>query len=549
MRRTSAAGRPPRQVRVDQHRPGRYGCEDRVAWLLRANRLFGPDERLTSLTRFAAAFRGGCWQGPASPSQVSRWETAAVPAGFAVLRRYEQLLGLPAGQLTAVADWAYRKAARQPGPPALSRGLDPADPRVHDRAGQLLEQALSAELMAGRDWDELTACLLAFPAAFVYPGTAWAELGERLLAELLITDGPAWLSRVEALARLLGHPRARPPAIAACASLAADTACQVVIEPLAILDQTTDQDASTHVLAQLANPSSDRALRGALLAAVEKTYRRHFRPAQLRAIAATVAGLLPATDPAGEAGILAAELLRQAPVSQFGTAGDQLRRVTGSTTRAVLAYGRTASPEGSAAIVGRVLAAVTATMAPPDAGPDPVLSCLVSDLLFSPNQNQRLLAGRLIAATPYRDPVGAALATELAAGPATQAVPLITGLLGAMPSVGRPAERPIVERFAYAPGLPAPITDAAAWHLAHVSGRSDRRFWHTAIAVHRNRWQRTRSQAGISALRGLTYSLGIGQHDDLLRAVRADTRLPGSVRTAAAWWLNIPERIRASAAR
>jgi len=118
-----------------------------------------------------------------------------------------------------------------------------------------------------------------------------------------------------------------------------------------------------------------------------------------------------------------------------------------------------------------------------------------------------------------------------------------------MPSVGRPADRPIVERFTHAPGLAAPITDAAAWHLAHVPGRSDRQFWHTAIGVHRNRWQRTRSQASISALRGLTYSLGIGQDDDLLRAVRTDSRLPGSVRTAAAWWLNIPERIHASAAR
>ena len=532
-----------------QHRPGWYGCEDQIAWLLRANRLFGPDERLTSLTAFAAAFHGGCWARPASPSQVSRWETAAAQAGFGVLRRYEQLLDLPAGDLTAIADWAYRKAARRPGPPALSRGIDPADPRVHERAAQLLEQALSAGLMAGRDWDELTACLLEFPAAFVYPGTAWVELGERLLAELLITDGLAWLLRVEAVARLLGHPRARPPIVAACASLAADPACQVVIEPLAILDQTADQDASAHVLAQLANPTSDRALRGALLAAVEKTFRRHFRPDQLCAIAVAVAGLLPAADPPGEADILAAELLRLAPVSQFSPVRDQLRRVSGSTTRAILAYGRTAPPEGSAAIVGRVLTAVTATMPPPGAGPDSMLSRLVSDLLFSPNQNQRLFASRLIAATPYREPVGAALATELAAGTAAQPVALTTALLAAMKSVGRPADRPIVERFVRAPGLPAPVTDAAAWHIGHVPGRSDQRFWRAAIGVHRDRWQRTRSGASSSALRGLTYSLGIGQHADLLRAIDADTGLPGPVRTAARWWLNIPDRIKASAVR
>jgi hypothetical protein len=545
---TAVAGRPPRQVRATQHRPGWRGCEDQIAWLLRANRLLADDERLTSLTAFAAAFHGGCWAKPASPSQISRWETAAAPAGFLVLRRYEQLLGLVPGQLTAVADWAYRKAAGNPGAPALGRGLDPADPRVHDRAGQLLEQALSAGLMAGGDWDELTACLVAFPAAFVYPGTAWADLGERLLAELLLTDGLPWLFRVEAFTRLLGHPHAGPPAVAACASLATDPACQIVIEPLAIMNQTADHDASVHVLAQLAKPTSDRALRGALLAAIEKTSRRHFRPDQLRTIAVATAGLLPADDAPGEVGILAAELLRQAPVNRFGPARDRLGGSTGSTARAVLAYGRIASPAGSAAIVARVLAAM-----PPsprgDPKPDLMLSRLVSDMLFSPNQNQRLLAGQLIAATPYRDALGAVLAAELATGPVTQAVPLTTALLGAMPLVGRAGDRPIVERFTHAPGLAAPITDAAAWHLAHVPGRSDEGFWRTAIGAHRDRWQRTRSQDSVSALRGLTYCLGMGQHGDLLRAVRADTSLPGAVRTAARWWLGIPERVQASAAR
>ena len=72
---------------------------------------------------------------------------------------------------------------------------------------------------------------------------------------------------------------------------------------------------------------------------------------------------------------------------------------------------------------------------------------------------------------------------------------------------------------------------------------------HAAIGVHRDRWQRTRSGASSSALRGLTYSLGIGQHADLLRAIDADTGLPGPVRTAARWWLNIPDRIKASAVR
>ncbi len=212
---SDAQGRPPREVRQTIRRPGWYGCEQVVAWLLRVNRLYGRDEKLTSLKRFTAAFQGGSWPDPVSASQISRWETAAARAGFNVVRRYEEMLGLPYGRLLAIADWAYRKASDAAGSPVLHRGLDPADPHMHDRTHELLDQALSAGLMTGMDWDELTSHLAALPTAFLHPRAAWADLAERLLAELLISDGSAWLFRTEALARLMGHPRAGSPIIAA----------------------------------------------------------------------------------------------------------------------------------------------------------------------------------------------------------------------------------------------------------------------------------------------------------------------------------------------
>src|SRR5215472_1488069 len=96
---STVPGRPPRQVRETIRRPGWYGCEQVVAWLLRVNRLYGRDEKLASLRNFAAGFQGGSWPDPASTSQISRWETAAARAGFGVLRRYEEMLGLPYGRL------------------------------------------------------------------------------------------------------------------------------------------------------------------------------------------------------------------------------------------------------------------------------------------------------------------------------------------------------------------------------------------------------------------------------------------------------------------
>ncbi len=547
-----ARGRPLRPVRPTPRRPGWYGCEDRVAWLLRVNRLYGDDERLAGVAGFAAAFRGGCRSAPVSASQISRWETAAARAGFGVLRRYEELLGLAPHRLVAVADWAYRKASAEIGPPVLGRGLDPADPQVLDRTERLLEQALSADLMTSADWDELTGYLVVLPTAFLYPRSAWADLAERLLAELLIADGFAWLSRIEALSRLMADPRVRPAIIAACGSLAADPASQVIIEPLTILDMTADYDANRHVLAQLADPASDRAMRGALLSSLEKIRRRHFRPPQLRSLAVAAADMLSVTSLHTEARNVAAELLRHAPAGQVGPAYERLRGSTDPTTRSILTYGQTALPRTAGQVVARVAATAVAQLpasAGADPDSDPMLSLLLGELLFGPNQNERLLAGLLLAATPYRDPVGAALATELATAPAAGMVPLTTAILTAMPFVGRPADRPIVERLVLAAGPVAPITDTATWIIGHIRGHSDQRFWLTAVGTHSRAWQRTRSPDSMSSLRGLIYALGIGRHHDLLRVLRADTHLPASARAAAGWWLNIPTRIHASAAR
>jgi hypothetical protein len=547
---SDAQGRPPRQVRQTIRRPGWYGCEQVVAWLLRVNRLYGRDEKFTSLKRFTAAFQGGSWPDPVSASQISRWETAAARAGFNVVRRYEEMLGLPYGRLVAVADWAYRKASDSAGPPVLHRGLDPADPHMHDRTHELLDQALSAGLMTGMDWDELTSHLAALPTAFLHPRAAWADLAERLLAELLISDGPAWLFRTEALARLMGHPRAGSPIIAACAALASDPANQIVIEPLTILDLTADRDANRHVLRQVEHPVSDRSLRGALLAAIEKIPRRHFRAAALRSLAATAAELAAVAELHSEVRHLAATLLHQLPASQLGPAFERLSRAADPTTRDVLSYGQTASAVAAGRVVTRIgTAAATRMPRHPIAGPDPMLSHLLTELLFSPNQNDRLLAGLVIAATPYRDVVGAALATELAAAPTARMVPLTTALIAAMPHVGRSADRPTVEWFVTAPGLAAPISDTAAWMIGHVPGHSDRRFWSAAISTHTRAWQATRNPGAISALRGLTYALGIGGYDDMLDAIRADTRVPAATRAAARWWLNIPASIHASAVR
>ena len=71
---------------------GWLGCENRVAWLLRTNRLYGADPRLAVGANFARAFRGGCTRRSVDGAQVSRWERVVQPTDYQVLARYEELL-------------------------------------------------------------------------------------------------------------------------------------------------------------------------------------------------------------------------------------------------------------------------------------------------------------------------------------------------------------------------------------------------------------------------------------------------------------------------
>jgi hypothetical protein len=543
--RSGVRGRPPRPARSTLHRPGWFECEDRIAWLLRANRLYGP-HRITAAA-FAAAFHGGSFPQQVGVSQISKWETAASRIRLAVLRRYEELLELEPHHLVAVADWIYRDTTGSIGAPLLTRGIDPENPRVHQRIDELLERALSTDVMSGPDWDELTVYLSALPAVHLHPRQVWTELTERLLAELLVADGRAWLLRTEALKRLMANPRARAPIIAACGAVAADPTHQVVIEPLAILDMTRDPDANRHVLTQLRHPTSDRALRGALLACLQKVTRHHFPPADLRLLTTTAADLLTIDDMHADTRQHAASLLRR--VFSTNPTLARGRRVTDPAVRAILTYGRTAAPATVDHVVDRLSAAVMAAL-PADrpVATDPMLSRLLRDLLYSPNSDDRLSAGQLIAATPLKEPVASALATELTTAVAARVPELAVSILAAMPFVGRPVDRVAIERFITVSDCSPAVAESAAWAIGHVPGRSDSRFWHAAIQT-RLRGHRPESAVNLSVLRGLVYGLGIGGERTTLDALRADPQTPRLIRTAAAWWLNIPTRISASALR
>src|SRR5205814_1247336 len=261
----------------------------------------------------------------------------------------------------------------------------------------------------------------------------------------------AWAQREAALGRLLRHPSSGASTIAACAGFAADPAHQVFAEPLSDLHVSDHPDAVRLMLAQVGNPSSNRALYGALVAAIRRVDRHRLAPDDLAALLRAVREALHPGVP-DEIRHLLPVLLRRLPATVSGPVVGELRRVAAADPvgRLVLGSGRTEATGAAGVVVTRVAAGATGRLSRELPGPDGVLLALLDELLFSPDPGDRLHAGFLIAATPYRETVAAALTGELRGalrGDGTHAVALLAAL-GARrrPVVAGPAGVPAGER-------------------------------------------------------------------------------------------------------
>ncbi|MFI7284124.1 hypothetical protein ACIBOV_28080 [Micromonospora chersina] len=514
--------------------------------MLRVNRIYGPQERWQRESVFAADFQGGCWRERTSVYRISRWETAKVRVPYLAVRRYEELLQLPAHRLVVLIDTMYRYSAQVPGAePLLQRPPYRDGPATAERMDELLEAVQSDDVVNGDQWDELTA-LLVGAGQVMLPRSTWAHLADRLLAEMIVADGVAWAQRYEALNRLLAHPLGQQPAVAACASLAADRTNQVFVETVSVLDGSPHPDAAAHVLQQLVHPTNDRAQYGALLACVRKLRYGHFTEPQVRRLVPIVNEF--ATDPAyyEDTRLLAAELIRQIPAD---LPADVRRRIRQTASQAVAHRpGPETAPRrafseriANTTVAGMVREALRF--------PDKLLPDLIEEMVFSPVFDVRLYAALLLFGTPYRASLAAALAIELVDQVGGGGSEVARALIEALRILGSEKQRPLIERLTIAAGMPHPITLAAASAIGHIGGTSPDHYWTRAIDQHAGDWHRTRRETSASALDALIYGLGITRNMAVLRRVRARPDIPPPAQTAAGWWLNLPTSVYESAKR
>jgi hypothetical protein len=535
-----------RSIMPAGHSARRVRSEERIAWLLRTNRRLATDRRYSRLGAFAADFPTGRATGVAS-SQVSRWETARTPIRVDILRGYETVLGLPRNSLLSVADGLFRHTTTGVGPSHLARRVDAGSRTAWLRVGQLLEQSLSTDVMTGSEWDELTVLINAVDRVFLR-GRDWVELANRLLAEQLVSRGQGWRQRHESMHRLLWHADSRPHVIDAIVCLVQDPATQVFVEPLTMLEMVVHPTANTMLLAQLTNPRTDQALRGALLSVITKVRLRHYHPDQLHDVAAAATELLHDRGTSGAARPLAAQLLTAVPKALLGVAVRQLRRTTvlEPGVSHILGRGLMMSEEASRHRVAQLLSQLPKSA---EDHPGETLSRLISDITLNPNPDERLQAAQLVGSTPLRSALADALCDELSQPSVAGDAMLTSAILTSLPFLSTPRHREVVEHRVIASDLSLDVAQTAAWTVGHMPGSSTDEFWRQAFERHQRLWQLRRCEPTLSTLRGLVYGLGLTKQRELLDQILNDPTLPADVRCAGEWWRGMPDRIRDSASK
>jgi hypothetical protein len=527
-------------------RSGELSCmvglsaQKRVGWLLRANRRLGPVREFRTGREFARCFRPDRTD-PLAPSHVTRWETGQLRADRAVVARYESLLGLPDHYLTAVCDAVLRFSCDRPGARYLSPPPDPLrDPDAAERADQrlheLLYRAEQPGTMAGGDWSELASAVHGRPDLFLHPPGLWRTLAQHLLTELIDAEDLAWLTRQEALSKLLEHPRACRYVVQACIETAEDPDTPAFIEPISLLDVTPHAAANRYVLDQVHRPNNERSLQGALMAATRKVRAGHFRSAEeWSCLIGAVHEALnqsvrhPAVAPL--AMDLGRTLVRRTPLASV------LRRDLNEGPEAWRAQPHRRGATGEVEAVCERLAVDTIARLPDELGDrDDVLPLLIEEMLFSPNFDERLYSTMLVSATPYREPLAQAL-MRMATGLLRRDEALASAVLRCLTMLNTTAHRHLVYRTLTDPRASLSVSHAAAWATPHCAGPQEEAAWRRMLDVQFARWQASPTQLGAEILHGLTYGIGTDGHSALLDEIRANPRMPQMARVMAAWWL------------
>ncbi|MFJ7216698.1 hypothetical protein [Amycolatopsis sp. NPDC098790] len=459
-----------------------------AAWLLKMWRLYG-DEDILTIRQLAAAIRTP----PVDNATVSRWENSRATVPTSALHQYERLFDLPPGELVAVVTALGRN--RQTG----RRTAPPCD--------ELLEKCLARDPISAAEWADLTVSLTQPRRTLARP--VWETLVHRLLTEMCLSVRWRYLLRLSALQRVHRHPEGGAALVAATEEFVAEPACQLIIDPVALLAANRAPTTSRRLLRLLSAPRNDAEQLGALFAWAARPPGAPDLVRRLEAISRELCAGASTSPPIREAAsdVLAA-LFRHRP-SARSVPPDRTGEAAFGQLHAALTRAQTRRHEADLL------------------GPR-----ILRQALASTDSDLRILTVNVLHASPFRGLLADTLAAMLSGGRLRTGSAIHSVLVDLLGSLGELRHRPVVENLVRRDTA----RDAAAVALAHLPGRTDPRLWHHVLTAH---------PTGGSTQRAALYAVGMNGDHDGLRLLRTHAPV---VRARANWWLRLPVEATASAA-
>ncbi len=478
---------------------------------------------LTNAARFADVFHGGSAKRHADRAQISRWERGLDPAGFSVITRYEQLLDLRRGSITAICHHIYREIHHGGGKPALQPLTPP-----QSQTAELLHKAAGHEHVTGHEWDQLSCGIAATRSRRVSPQVT--EALQRLITELPISNGHGWLLRSEAVHRLTRHETLQPAVVMLCSSSAADPHHQILDELFSILEAARHPLAARHVLTAVVSPTSEPARHAGWWSAAEKLTRGHFTAAEKQTLVHQAMQLLTQGGTVF-ARAAAADVLRRANAAS--AVARRIQRTISHDDVASSVYTTGMITPDPSDIVNRLIHATQRDNSHDWPHHDSMFNTLIKEMLTHPHTSRRVIAAHTLAATPYRQPLGTAI-TDLLHNRGIHTNPKIAvPMIHALMALGDINSRHLAETIALDITLPAAIRNTAIRSLSHIAWPrlSPQSFWTRLL---------TNLANNNADPRAVTYAAGIAKQPHILKHIHLHPDIPATAKPAASWWLNLP---------
>lgn len=518
---------------------------EKMLWVLRNARVHAADPDLRSASGFAAA--AGVHR-----AQVGRWESGGVDTSHDLVRRYEQVLGLPEGQLLCAIEIFGRTLV----PSRAGSVLRPREEPDYGLTVGLLERVLSTERMTGLEWEHLSSNIDRMPHALIRVGD-WEHLMRRCNQEIGVSLELGFAQRYGAAVRFVRHPRSGPIVAQMAADILRDPAAQLYADIASVLRYSTHPSAAEVLLGQLRAPTNNHALRAAFLALTSIVGSgRAGRRVTVEAVRLAVEHLRDTDRPfrvrRGAANLLRVVDLPGRERLAAGLTVDHQRFAA-----SIIMEGRIRGADELHALQSRVRRSLDLALSSP-LQRDQVLARVLSAAMGESNEETNGNALAILMLSPQGRVVGLTYAAELATALTRGDHVTAHECLAVLSWLMQPEALDLLTDLACDPAAEADLVYEAAGAVGNCPDPPGPTGSARELRL-RDRFAAVVADPAVAGsaeprLRGLAYALGMRGRYDLIDGLAADlasgslaaasTSVAAKAEAVLAWWQDLPEHVR-----